>query len=219
MTKHFHYEIERLKRKILHLAAMVEEALRAAVKAASERNIKLAECVISGDPEIDAHEINVEEDCLKILALHQPVAADLRYVVAVMKINNDLERIADLAVNIAELTPELAKGATREIPFDLNGMFELSLAMVAESTDALIEFDADKAYRVCKSDDKMDEMYHRAKNVLEDSIRNNCAETGYYMGLLGISRNLERIADHATNIAEDVIYLVEGEIVRHGLNS
>ena len=215
MTKHFHNEIEKLKTKILHVAALVEDALQAAVKAITERDLALAQTVIECDNRIDSAEIEVEEDCLKILALHQPVAADLRYVIAVMKINNDLERIADLAANIAERTRSIAHRGAHTVPFDLFGMSELTVKMVRDSVDALVTSNVETANQVCLDDDAVDERHQGAFRVIREQLTANPNDADYLISLLSVSRNLERIADHATNIAEDVIYMINGEIVRH----
>jgi len=145
MTKHFQNEIERLKKKILCLAAMVEGALREAVKAATDQEVGLANRVIESDDTIDSLEIEVEEECLKILALHQPVAADLRYVVAVLKINNDLERIADLATNIAKRVNTLSTVNDTKIPFDMDAMLRCTVSMVMGSVDSLVRQDVQLA--------------------------------------------------------------------------
>lgn len=215
MTKHFQGEIEKLKKKILQMAALVEENLQYAVKSITERNKTLADRVIDHDEEIDSHEVEVEEDCLKILALHQPVAADLRYVIAVMKINNDLERIADLAVNIAERTKFLASQAEVPVPFNLSGMLAETMNLVKKSVDALVMHDASLAHEVIVEDDKVDDFHRRAYLTIQDKIKAMPDRADALISILSVSRNLERIADHATNIAEDIIYMIEGEIVRH----
>ena len=132
MTKHFHFEIEKLKKKILYLAAIVEKSLHNAVKSITEGDLELAKQVIESDPNVDKLEVEVEEECLKILALHQPVAADLRYIIAVLKINNDLERIADLAVNIAERTMVVVQHSKIPMKFDMIRMLEITVEMVQE---------------------------------------------------------------------------------------
>ena len=215
MTKHFENEIERLKKKILRLAAMVEEALQKAVKSITDQNIELAASVVQYDSVIDSLEIEVEEECLKILALHQPVAADLRYVIATLKINNDLERIADLAVNIAECTPTIAKAGSQKMPFDLFAMLDMTVKMVRDSVDSLVSNDCVKAGQVCADDDEIDDRHEQSFHTVQEQLRKNPEMADYLISLLSVSRNLERIADHATNIAEDVIYMIEGEIVRH----
>lgn len=215
MTKHFQNEIEKLKKKLLHLAAMVEEGLRGAVKAVVDIDTSLADRVRAADREIDSLEVEVEEDCLKILALHQPVAADLRYVVAVLKINNDLERIADLAVNIAKRTRVLAMHPRLEVPFDMVTMLNATVQLVRRSVDSLVGQDAEMARQVCIDDDQIDD-YHKASfKAVQKQIEKTPGDVEYLISLLSVSRNLERIADHATNIAEDVIYMIDGEIVRH----
>ncbi|MEA2030903.1 MAG: phosphate signaling complex protein PhoU [candidate division Zixibacteria bacterium] len=215
MTKHFHNEIEKLKNKILHLVAMVEENLQIAVKSIIEYDIGQADKVIMSDPKVDSLEVEVEEDCLKILALYQPVAADLRYVIAVLKINNDLERIADLAVNIAKRTKTVTRHPDVEIPFDLHDMLSITVEMVKTSVDSLVTNNTQKAYQVISEDDKIDDHDANAFNIMQKQIRINADYSEYYVSLLSVSRYLERIADHATNIAEDVIYMIDGEIVRH----
>ena len=215
MTRHFQNEIERLKKKILRLAAMVEDTLQKAVRSATEMNSELAAEVIDSDPAIDSYEIEVEEDCLKILALHQPVAADLRYIVAVLKINSDLERIADLAVNIAEHARESASLPGKSAPFNLTSMLDAAMTMVRQSVDALVKQDVNMAREVIQNDDLVDEFHRAAFHSCLKQIQADPGNVGFHVNLLSISRNLERIADHATNIAEDVIYMIEGEIVRH----
>ena len=215
MTKHFQNEIERLKKKILRLAAMVEDTLQKAVRSATEMNAELAVEVIDSDLAIDSYEIEVEEDCLKILALHQPVATDLRYIVAVLKINSDLERIADLAVNIAEHARELSSLPRTPTPFDLTSMLDATMTMVKQSVDALMKQDVNMAHGVIRKDDLVDEFHRAAIHSGLKQIQADPDNVEFHVNLLSISRNLERIADHATNIAEDVIYMIEGEIVRH----
>jgi phosphate transport system protein len=215
MTRHFQKEIEKIKKRILHLTAMVEESLSDAVKSFTDRDVRLAEKVIDGDTKIDQMEVEVEEECLKILALHQPVAIDLRFLIAVLKINNDLERIGDLAVNIAQRTQALAQSSMKAVPFDLSSMLHVTLGMVKKSADALVDLDTNAAYEVCQSDDEVDEYHRSAYTAVQQEIQKNPAAAEYFICLLSISRNLERIADHATNIAEDVIYMVDGQIIRH----
>ena len=158
----------------------------------------------------------MEEDCLKTLALHQPVAVDLRLIVAVLKINNDLERIGDLAVNIAKKSGRLADASAHEIPFDLAGMWEKTQSMLRDSIDALVNMDVPLAGNVCGRDDEVDAMKRDIRRTAEGIIHEDPDRVGTMLTLMAASRNLERIADLATNIAEDVIYMVEGKIVRHG---
>jgi phosphate transport system protein len=215
MTLHFERELERLKKSILSLGAMVEERVRMAIKAMETRDRKLAKKVIEADDEIDQMEVDVEEECLKILALHQPVAIDLRFIVAVIKINNDLERIGDIAVNIAERAAFLATQAKVDIPFDFAGMAEKTQSMLKKSLDALVNMDADLAWEVGAADDEVDAINRDMYLQVQDGIRKDIDKMECLIHLLQASRHLERIADHATNIAEDVIYMINGEIVRH----
>jgi phosphate transport system protein len=216
MPKHFHRELEKLKKRILTLGAMVEERVYMATKAIENNDSDLAEKIITSDYEIDEMEVDIEEECLKILALYQPVAVDLRFITAVIKINNDLERIADEAVNIARGVKYIAKGEKLHFDFDFYLMAEKTEAMVKKSLDALVNLDVDLAFKVCLLDDEVDQFNGEAHRKVKDVIKDNPEYVEYFINLLLISRHLERIADHATNIAEEVIYLIEGEIVRHG---
>jgi phosphate transport system protein len=216
MTIRLQKELERLKKSILSLGTMVEERFRMAIQALELRDANLAEKIIRSDYEIDDFEVEVEEECLKILALHQPVAVDLRFIIAAIKINNDLERIADEAVNIAERVQIIAKRERLDIPFDYNMMAENTSSMLAKSLDALVNRDDALALIVLKSDDEIDDMKNYAYDVVKRAIGEYPDRVGYLINLLLMCRHLERIADHATNIAEEVVYMVQGQIVRHG---
>lgn len=200
---------------ILSLGAMAEERVRMATKAVELRDANLAEKIIKSDYEIDEMEVEVEEECLKILALYQPVAVDLRFLIAVIKINNDLERVADEAVNIAERVQVIAKRQRLDIPFNHSLMAEKSESMLKKSLDALVNMDVDLALRVCTLDNDVDNMLNEAYDVVKHAIGKHPDRVSYLINLFLVSRHLERIADHATNIAEEVIYLIEGEIIRH----
>ena len=216
MTRHLQRELDRLKKRILSLGAMAEERVRMARKAIETRDGQLAQVILDMDHEIDEAEIEIEEECLKILALHQPVAVDLRFLSAVIKINNDLERIGDEAVNIAERVLIISKREKLEIPFDYSLMAEKTESMLKKSLDAVVNRDLDGAVNVCISDDEVDDLQDEAYDVIKQAIKDTPDRVGYLINLLLISRHLERIADHATNIAEEVVYMIEGEIVRHG---
>ncbi len=215
MSKRLTKEIGSLKKEILGLGAAVEERVRRAVTSIHERDAGMAEGVIAGDGEIDEMEVDLEEECLKVLALHQPMAVDLRYIIAVLKINNDLERIGDLAVNIAERSVVLAGLPEFKMPFDLDGMAAKTQEMLRKSLDALVFLEADTAYRVCDQDEEVDSINREMYRILRTEVREDPARLDYLTHLMNVSRYLERIADHATNIAEDVIYLIQGDIVRH----
>lgn len=216
MPVHLQREVERLKRQVLSLCAVVENSVRLAVKSVSENNRALASQVVENDIAIDQAEIDVEEECLKILALHQPVAIDLRFIVAVLKMNNDLERIGDLAVNIAERAIFLNSQMQIAIPFDFSGIAQKTQAMFRSSLDALVNMDAGLARQVCSLDDEVDSINRQMYDQVKGMIREHPEHIDSLIALLSISRYLERIADHATNIAEDVLYMIQGHIVRHG---
>ena len=216
MAKHFQRELEKIKKRILSLGALVEDRVRMAIHAIEESDPQLAQKIIRSDHEIDEMEVEVEEECLKILALHQPVAVDLRFLIAVIKINNDLERIGDQAVNIAQRIETIAKRKDIPFTFDYSGMAEKAESMLKMSLDALVNMDIDLAMKVVIQDDEVDKVKDLAYDRIKKAIRANPEGTGYLINMLLISRHLERLADHATNIAEEVIYLIEGEIIRHG---
>jgi phosphate transport system protein len=215
MPLHLQKEIENLKRKILALGAAVETNVRDAVIALDNRDDELARNVISRDPEIDRREVEIEEDSLKALALHQPVAIDLRFIVTVLKINNDLERIGDLAVNIAERAAFLATVPKPDISLDFRTMTGAVRRMLRDSLDALVNLDTSAAQHVCAADDQVDNMNRQMYVTIQEAFARLPDEIPALVHLLSTSRHLERIADHATNIAEDVIYMVEGRIIRH----
>lgn len=215
MAKHLERDLENLQRDLLALAASVEEAIHKAIRALRERETNPARQVIEGDTQIDQEENHIEEECLKILALHQPVAVDLRRIAAALKINTDLERMADLAEDIAERALYLAQWPAIPVPEKLQRMTDLTTTMVRQSLDAFVNLDARQARRVCRLDDEVDrynnEIIHELIGMMQESP--DMVEPG--LSLFSATRHLERIADHATNIAEDVVYLVEGTIVRH----
>jgi phosphate transport system protein len=215
MTKHFVRELEKIKKKILSLGALVEERVYLTIKAIESRDPDLAKQIIRSDHEIDETEVEIEEECLKILALYHPVAIDLRFIVAVIKINNDLERIGDEAVNIAERIQSMAKYPNISFHFDYTEMAEIAASMLKQSLDALVNLDIDMAFRVITMDDQVDNIQSNAYSQIKQAMRVHPDEMTYMINLYLISRHLERVADHATNIAEEVIYLIEGEIVRH----
>ena len=216
MTVHFHREMDAIKAQILRLGTMVEEQLYYAIRAVEELDDNLAATVISQDDRIDHKEVEIEEECLKVMALHQPVAIDLRLLVAVMKINNDLERIGDMAVNIAE-TVAFLKSHQGDLQrgFDFRPMAEKVRNLFRRSLDSLVNLDEELAKNVCGADDEIDEIHRGMYKLIEERIQANPAAVGVFLRYLLISRNLERVGDHATNIAEDVLYMARGRIFRH----
>jgi phosphate transport system protein len=215
MPEHLHREIENLKKSILNLSAKVESAVYDAAIAIEHRDSELAQKVIEDDIKIDRQEVEIEEECLKILALYQPVAHDLRLIIAVLKINNDLERIGDLAVNIAQRAVFLATQPKPDIFFDFPAMAGVAQSMLKNSLNALVNQDALLARQVCSSDDTIDDMNRQMFHKVQHSILTNPGQIDALIQLLSVSRHIERIADHTTNIAEDIIYMIEGQIVRH----
>mgnify|MGYP003604019032 FL=1 len=215
MTMHFIREVENLKREILALGGLVEESVQKAIRSVTSNNSELAQEVVRRDDEIDELEVDIEEDCLKILALHQPVAVDLRFIVSVLKINSDLERIGDLSVNIAQRALLLAHEPDFPRPDILSTMAEKARAMLRDSLDALVRWDRALAERVLKSDDDVDAMNRQVYDAIRAELEKGTRDVASNIHMLTVSRATERIADHATNIAEDVLYLIEGTIVRH----
>ena len=215
IRKHFSRALEKIKKQILSLGSMVEERVRMSTKAIETNDSELAQQIIRSDFEIDEMEVEIEEECLKVLALHQPVAVDLRFLIAVIKINNELERIGDQAVNIAERVDTIAKGEQMEFFFDYSTMSEKVQNMLKMSLDALVNLDYDLAFSVVMRDDEVDQIKGAAYDRIKWAMGENPDKIGHLINLLLISRHLERLADHTTNIAEEVIYLIEGEIVRH----
>lgn len=215
MTQRLVREIEQLKRKVIALGTKVEEQVRRAVNALLTCDQEMANSVWLGDSEIDSMEVDIEEDCLKILALHQPVAKDLRFLVAVMKLNNDLERIADLAGGVSRNT--IANWIPQHAPFKehLAELGRKTQAMLKSSLDALVGVDAEAARNVLKMDDEIDKINRSIGKATVEAIKSGDPEVEKLLAIRSAAKNLERLADHATNIAEDVIYLAEGDIVRH----
>ncbi len=214
MVKHLLRDLEHLKKEILAVGSLVEHAIRKATVALVEGRQELGEEVIAGDAEIDAREVAVEEECLKVLALHQPVAADLRFIITVLKVNNDLERMGDLATNIAARACHLA-GARLPVPKDFGLMVDRVRSMVRDSLDALVSVDVALARSIYAADDEVDAMHGRMFGHVQEEIRRDPANIERGIQVLSVSKHLERIADLATNIAEDVEFMVTGEIIRH----
>lgn len=213
---HFHREIESLKQKILELGGLVEDRVRKACNIIAHPNPEQANDLLTSDWEIDDMEIVVEEECLKILALHQPVARDLRLIVAIIKINSELERIADLAVNIGKRVLTIEKKDNVGFYFDYQPMAEKALEMVKVSLDALVSEDAELARKVFHMDEEVDRYRNLAYKAVIKELDKHSGNSAGLVNLYLIARHLERIGDRTNNIAEEVIYLVEGEIVRGG---
>jgi phosphate transport system protein len=215
MSKHLERDLEALEREILAQSSLVEEMIAKACRALVDRRVDMSSEVVASEQEIDSREVKIEEECLKILALHQPVAVDLRRTATVLKINTELERIADLAVNIAERTASLADYQDFEIPDKLERMSTKATDMVHDALDAFVDLDVTVARDVCRRDEEMDMLNRLVIDELYELMQAHPDQVEPGMHVFSISRHVERIADCATNIAEDVIYLVEGEIARH----
>ena len=215
MSKHLERDLEALEREILAQSSLVEEMIAKSCRALFDRRVDLASEVLSSEHKINLREVRIEEECLKILALHQPVAVDLRRTATVLKINTELERIADLAVNIAERTGSLSELWEYEIPTKLERMSIKATDMVHDALDAFVDLDVDAAREVCRRDDEVDTLNRQIIDELVVGMQSRPESIEQGMHMFSISRHVERIADCATNIAEDVIYLVEGEIARH----
>lgn len=216
MKIHLLKEVGRLKKSILELSNMVEIAVRTSVIAINNHDTELAQQIIKNDIEVDHKEIEIEEECLKILALYQPLAGDLRYVITCLKVNNDLERIGDLATSIAKRAIVLADYPAGQLQVDFKPMMNITRSMLKDTLDALIHNDEELALKVLKRDDEVDEYNRNMLKKLERMISEDPIRTTYYINLMNVSKHLERIADYTTNISEDIVYMIRGEIIRHG---
>lgn len=217
MERHFDEELTELNKQLLRMSSLVEEAICVSIKALVEREDDLASEVIKRDETINMLEIEIDELCLRLLALYQPKAIDLRFITAAMKINNDLERIADQAVNIAERTQEIIKQPLLKPLIDISRMATIAQKMVKDSIDALVNKDEALARDVCKRDDEVDNLNDQVFRELLTYMMQDPKTITRAVELILLGRHLERIADHATNIAEDVIYFIHGKDIRHHL--
>lgn len=215
MTSILQKELSQLEKKLMTLTAVVEESVQHAIKALAGHDRELALKVINNDNQINRLEVDLEEECLKVLALHQPVASDLRMVVAILKINNDLERIADQAVNICERALAVMEAENAICPLELDIMARKVIDMLEKALDALVNADLKLARTVLELDEEVDTIHSQNYKAFKDYVRKHPETVDAVLNFLTVSRHLERVADLATNIAEDVIYLNEGEIVRH----
>ena len=212
---HFETDLQGLKNRLLNMGALVEERVHGAIQALMERNIDSAESIARGDGEVNALQIEIDDRCLKLLALQQPMASDLRLITAAMKINADLERIGDQAVNIAENAIKMLAAPPLKPLIDLTRMAEIAERMTRDSLDAFVRRDPALAREVLGRDDEVDGLKDTVFRVLLTYMMADPGTIERALSLILISRNIERIADHATNIAEDVIFLVEARDVRH----
>lgn len=215
MTKHLDRELQSLRSSLVKQFGIVEQMIQRSVRSLVERNADLADQVIAGDAQVDKTDIYIEEECLKLLALHQPVATDMRWLVTVVKTNSELERMADLACNIAERAKSLSFLPLYPVPDEIHEMVSISTRMVRDALDSFVERDPEKAAAVINEDDRVDALNRKVIDQLQETMRQTPDNVEPALHCFSASRQLERIADLAENIAEDVIYLVEGTIVRH----
>lgn len=215
MSIHLTRDLDALHRNILSMCALVEEMIHQAIDELARPDEEFPGELTEKDDVIDDWDVRIEEDCLKILALHQPVAIDLRRITTVMKISGELERVADLGVNIAERACGMAPGPRVSVLEKLKDMAHLALDMLHRSIDAYVELDSAKAREVCAADDSIDALNREIIDEIIAEMQKSPEHIQPLMHLFSASRHVERVADHATNIAEDVVYLVEGEIIRH----
>ena len=213
--RHFEVELQALKNRLLKMGALVEERVHVAMQALMERRVEAAEAVVAGDAEVNDLQIEIDDRCLKLLATQNPMASDLRLITAAMKINADLERIGDQAVNIAEQAVRVLTQPPLRPQIDLPRMAEIAERMTRESLDAFVRKDAALARAILARDDEVDQLKDHVFRVLLTYMMADPGTIERALGLILVSRNLERIADHATNIAEDVIFVVEAKDVRH----
>lgn len=219
MRIHLERDLELLKKEILTMGAMVEDAACKAINALLNRRKDLAEEVLVGDSVIDAKELEIEDDCLKALALHQPVAGDLRFIIAILKVTNDLERMGDLAQHIARQASFLADKPPIGMPSRFEEMAGIVRTMVSNSLDSLVRQDSRLAKQVCITDDTVDELYWESYRELLERMKDEPDITDRAFQAISACRHLERIGDLATNIAEDVYFMVEGIVIKHQLET
>ncbi|MBD1401488.1 phosphate signaling complex protein PhoU [Pelovirga terrestris] len=215
MTQIFFREIKRLKTLLLEQGEAVEEQVRLAKQALLSMDVTLAKKVLAADDAIDQREVDLQEECFKILALHQPVAVDLRFLVAVLKFNNDLERIADLAANVAKRTVKLKELNDTELVYDFAEMAAIARQMLHQAMAALVDIDAEATADVFSLEKNLNRLHKTNSNTIRQALKKNPERAESLVHQLVISRNMERIGDLATNLAEEVIYVARGEIVRH----
>jgi len=215
MHRHFERELKRLLDLFANLCNLVEKNFSDLLGAMEKMDGQTLEFIKKNDKIIDENEILIEEECLKILALYQPVAGDLRQIVAILKINNDMERIGDLTANIASRSLSLQKSNLPILKYLIPEMAFNVKKMLKDAVDSVLQKKLDLAVQVCSLDDEIDKMHAKMYQVLQGEFEKNPALFTAYMNYISISRFLERIADHTTNIAEDLLYMLEGEIFRH----
>lgn len=215
MVRYFDEELKQLKQKLLNMADTAQSMVGLAVKALVERQETIAQDVFSLEDKVNHLEVEIEEEVLRLLALRQPAGVDLRFLTGILKINNDLERVADQAVNIAEIAVDLMKQPPLKPLIDIPNMANLAQKMIKNSLDAFVQRDAHLAKQVCESDDEVDRLNDQIFRELLTTMMSDPRSISRAVDLILVGRNLERVADHATNISEDVIFIVEGRNIKH----
>ncbi|SFI89252.1 phosphate signaling complex protein PhoU [Planctomicrobium piriforme] len=215
MSVHMQLDLSELHRDLLSMCTRVEDMIHRAVNQLSAPDFEETRRLIREDTDIDRWDVRIEDSCLKILALYQPVAIDLRRITTVMKVAGELERVADLAVNISERASGLLNSPQVTVPDDLKEMAERAVNMLHRSIDAYVDLNSELARKVCQEDDQIDEMNKGLIEQLIEYMHKSPGQLDALLHLFSAVRQVERVADHATNIAEDVVYLVEGRIIRH----
>lgn len=219
MAQHFHHELKRLENRLLLLTAVVEESFRNAIRSVENRDLDLAASVADNDQRTNSMEVEIEDDCRNLLALHKPVAHDLRFIVTALKMTNDLERIGDFAARIAEKGKLLAEYPSVALPADFPAMADLARSLFQRSVDTLINMDAREACNIIALDKRVDQYMQDINNEVVEWIKQTPETIAACINILWMVLALERVGDHASNIAEDVVYLIEGDIVRHQINA
>lgn len=215
MERHFDEELKQLKEKLLKMSGLTEKAINRSVEALMDRDQDMAQAIIPEDNTINMLEIEIDDLCLRFLALHQPQAGDLRFITAIMRINNELERMGDLAVNIAQRVLDIIKDSPLQPPADIPKMAEAAQGMLKDSIDAFVNNDPKLAQAVCERDDIVDTLN---KQIFHNSLHTMCKDPHVIersVDFILVAKNLERIADLATNVCEDIIYMVDGKVIKH----
>jgi phosphate transport system protein len=215
MSKQLEHDLETLKERILRMGGLVEDAIQKSVKALVERDSRLAIQVIDGDKIVNNLDVEIEEECIRLLALYQPTGSDLRFITTAIKTITDLERMGDLAVDTCERAVELNEEPPLKPYIDIPRMAGAAQKMLKDSLDAFVAKDADLALDVCEADDFVDNLNHQIFNELLVYMLQDPKNIARAVRITDIAKNLERIADHATNIAEMVVFMVKGKVIRH----
>ncbi|MHB1285748.1 MAG: phosphate signaling complex protein PhoU [Leptospirales bacterium] len=213
--RHFDVELEQLKERVTAMGNMVEAQLEGAMQSLLSRDVEKANDIISKDHQVNAMEVGIDEDCIRMIALHQPEARDLRFIITAMKIITDLERMSDLAANICERVVELKDEPPVPIPPAISAMAEISREMLRAALDAFVSKNTAEALRVCREDERVNVIYRELVRSIVQDLSRDPERISPVIRLLFVSRSLERFADHATNVAEIIVYLVEGKVIRH----